>query len=216
MRIFYNGEDNYRLELAFGNDVFVTPLDKQAPLTTGFDYFRSVGYEFELLRVPRQNGVNLVTLGRLRYDSANLCFFAAGISSGSVPSGGSQITAGSVDGVALIGGRVTRLFNSAAEATFDYRTRIVTLRLELSGRDQPFGDFIASPSGPIGQATARLTLPLGSNYFSTATLAGPGNSTGRIGGVVFRGGDALGLVFELSYPNGDQIFGAIGTERIPS
>lgn len=44
-------------------------------------------------------------------------------------------------------------------------------------------------------------------------LTGPGGSSGAVAGSIVEYADGMGLVFELSYPNGDHVYGAAAADR---
>lgn len=223
LSIGYRASDTYDLQLGFDDPITsASPAQKRTPLATAYDYFRDSFQELEIYRNVLPQKFDFVTLGRLsqagtfRFGDATTCFYAAGPSSSPLPATGVASYSGLVDGIALLGGRATRLFGSPAAASVNFSARTGTVRIDLATRELPFGDFLSSTPTPIGSATAQLVLPPGDgqNYFARqAPLTGPDGSTGTISGLAFNGGAALGLVFELHYPNGDRVFGAVAVER---
>ncbi|HYD08034.1 MAG TPA: hypothetical protein VEC60_20025, partial [Reyranella sp.] len=134
----------------------------------------------------------------------------------SLPGSGTTDYAGFADGIALIGGKASRLFGSDAQASLDYAARTGTLRIDLAGRDAPFGEFLDATSTPIGQATFQFRLssnPSFANYVEPVSIDGPGQATGDFTGIAFGGGAAIGVVFALTLPNGDRLFGTAAVER---
>lgn len=211
LSIGYDALDTYTLGLGFDDVVAALPSHKQSPLTAAYDYFRAPGYEFEFYRNATLPIFGSVTLGRMYSDTFGLCFYAAGQISAPEALGLNGY-AGIADGFALLSGRTTRLFGSSANVSIDYPQRSGTVRIDLAGREPPFGEFLGAAATPIGQATAQFVLTPGSNYISDATLTGPSGSTGTITGLVYGGGLAVGLVFDLRFPNGDRAFGAVAAE----
>ena len=216
LSIIYDAVDSYTLGLGFDDVIAVLPSHKQAPLTVAYDYFRAPGYEFELDRNATSLNFSSITLGRFYSEGTGLCFYAAGSNLGPGITLGLNRYAGIADGFALLSGKTSRLFGSPVSVTVDYPQRSGTVRIDLVGREPPFGEFFGATANAIGQATAQFALTPGSNYISDATLTGPGGSTGTITGQVFAGGSAVGLVFDLRFPNGDRAFGTIATEIPPS
>jgi hypothetical protein len=219
LEILYRAADTYEVAFTFDDRVDVDPSHKRAPLTTAYDYFRSLttafnsNYEFEIYRNGTAQRFNFVTLGRISLDTLT-CFYVAGRIPSPLPGSGVSSYDGIADGVGLQGGRTTRLFGSAAAATVDFAQGTATVRIDLASREPAFGEFLAATPAPVGQATAQLTLVGGADTaFRSAPLAGPNGSTGTITGIVFGGGAALGFVFELPLPNGDRYFGVAAVER---
>lgn len=218
--IFYRNTDSYDLGFGFDDVAWLMPSDKHQVLSSAYDYFNASGLlELELYRNALAQRFRFVTLGRTSFMAAGTnvnataCFFAAGLGGLSLPTSGIANYSGLADGIALFGGRATRLFGSSATATVDYSTRSATVRINLASREPPFGEFLNSSPMPIGQATAQIALTPNSDYFAEDTpFTGPDGSSGTITGKAFAGGAALGFVYELRFPNGDRAFGSIAVE----
>ena len=123
---------------------------------------------------------------------------------------GSYTFYGIVDGLIVSNNSVRRLFGSTVTGSIDAGQGAVQIRIELASRDAPFGEFLDAAPTTMGVATARL--PYTGPGFAVATLTGPDGSTGTIRGQFYENLVGLGFVFELRYPNGDRVFGAIATD----
>jgi|GEM_PF-3250655 len=206
--IDYLALDRFRTDInGFGGPT-LEPADKRTPLAgVRYDYFRKAS-ELEIYRTGKD--ILFATMGRLSGDWVPdaICFYAAGPPAKNLPTSNGWWFYGLADGLALRGGKTERLFGSDMRADYDAAKRELSIRIMLRGRDQPFGDFASRPATDITVATARVTLNSGGG--GSATLTGADGSTGTISGRLFGNlGIGLGFVFELNYPNGDRIFGAI-------
>jgi len=222
--IVYRGTDSYDLVFGFDDVGLIRPSDKRASATAAYDNFNlGNGFEFEIYRNIGAQNLERVTLGRqgspiLAGSAATgyTCFYAAGFNAASLPSSGTTDYAGFADGIALIGGRSTRLFASAAVASLDHAARSGTLRIDLAGRDAPFGEFLNAAATPIGRMTIQFRLssnPDFANSVELLSIDGPGQATGEVTGLVFGEGAAIGFVFALTMANGDRLFGSAAVER---
>ena len=222
--IVYRGPDSYDLVFGFDDLGLIRPGDKRMSATAAYDNFNlGNGYEFEIYRNIGARSLQRVTMGRegspITADptaTGYTCFYAAGLNDTSLPTSGTTDYAGFADGIALIDGKATRLFGSAAVVSLDYAARTGTVRIDLASRDTPFGEFLAGPATPIGRTTWQFKLssnPSFANYVEPVSIEGPGQATGDFPGIAFGGGAAIGLVFALTTPNGDRVFGSVAVER---
>lgn len=217
--IVYRDTDSYDLIFGFDDVGLIRPGDKRISQTVAYDNFNlGNSFEFEIYRNVGAQSFQYVTLGRQGsmitadpVDTGYACFYAAGREA-TLPASGTGGFIGFADGVALVGGRASRLFGSAASASIDFAARTGTVRIDLAGRDAPFREFVGATAMPIGQATAQFALNPGASYIDDAPLSGPGGSSGTITGLMLGGGRAIAFAFELRFPNGDRAFGAVAVE----
>ena len=221
--IVYRGSDSYDLIFGFDDVGLIRPGDKRPSATAAYDNFNlGNGFEFEIYRNVGAQSLQRVTIGRegspIGADpkaTGYTCFYAAGLSDTSLPGSGTTNYAGFADGIALIGGKASRLFGSTATASLDYAARTGTLRIDLAGRDAPFGEFLDAAATPSGRTTIQFKLssnPGFANYVEPVSIEGPGPATGDFTGIAFDGGAAIGFVFTLTLPNGDRVFGVAAVE----
>jgi hypothetical protein len=202
--IAYRGQDGFELDInGFGGDRFEA-LDKREAVFHDYWYFVKGSSEFEI----GSASLGAASLGRYS-DGSSLCFFAVG-SDRPVGSGSGFAFFGFADGIAWTGGSARRLNrDSKVRGTIDFGGSQLDLTLELAGRESPFQKLLNPMT--IGTATGRLSIT--STGAISGFLTGPGGSSGTVAGRLFEYGDGMGLVFELSYPNGDRIYGAAAADR---
>lgn len=147
-----------------------------------------------------------VTLGRLS-DGYSLCFFAAG-SDRAFTGASTRDLYVVADGLGVFGGTARRIGASTALAKVDATARTIDLSLDISAHTPPFGLPVATTN--LGRVSSRLSFT--ANGAVNGMLTGPGGSTGTIVGRMYENGSGAGLVFNLTYPNGDQVFGAIAAD----
>lgn len=222
--IVYRGPDSYDLIFGFDDVGLIRSGNKRPSATAAYDNFNlGNSYEFEIYNNVGAQSLQRVTMGRegsaITSDptaTGYSCFYVAGLSNTLLPGSGTTDYAGFADGIALIGGKASRLFGSTATASVDYAGRTGTLRIDLAGRDAPFGEFLDATATPIGRTTFQFKLssnPSFANYVEPVSIDGPGPATGDFTGIAFGGGAAIGLVFALTLPNGDRLFGSAAVER---
>jgi len=204
LSLAYREAGGFQLDInGFGGDAFDT-TDQHAAVFDDYRYFVRGSSEFEI-------GTPLLgdaSLGRYS-DGNSLCFFAVGSERRPLASGGGFDFRGYADGIAWVGGTARRLHpDSRAQGTIDFDRGQIELTLELIGKAPPF-QTLSNPVA-LGTATGRLSItPAGDVH---GVLSGPGGSSGTVAGSLFGYGAGVGLVFELSYPNGDRIYGAIAAD----
>lgn len=186
------------------------------PSETGVhdQFYDTEGLDIEELNIYRNGGsarLEWATFGLLAATSEQ-CFFGIGVSPSSVPTTGAADYSGIADGLVTDGSGTHRLFGSRVTITINYATGAGLVRLDLVGRDDPFGNFQAEASGPattlsgaIGSTTGGFSGELFSldRAFSgrfVMTLLGP---QGRGAGLAFVADDGAGL----------RIYGAAGLDR---
>lgn len=204
LAVAYRGPDGFLLDVnGFGGDNFGAS-DKRDAVYPDYWYFVRGSSEFEIGTASLGDAA----LGRYS-DGSSLCFFAVGSDRRPLVSGSGFDFSGFADGIAWVGGAATRLYrDSRARGTIDFDRGQIELTLELTGRESPFQKLLNPVT--FGTATGRLAItPAGA---LSGILTGPGGSTGTVSGRLFEYGVGLGLVFELSYPNGDRIYGAIAAD----
>ncbi|MFN6933625.1 MAG: hypothetical protein ACK4NZ_00555 [Tsuneonella sp.] len=151
-------------------------------------------------------------------NSTGLCFFAAGLRPQSLPSITVEYV-GIIDGFGIISGQQKRLFDvSVSEPVLimDFATGRGKLEFQLVARNDPFGEYEKRTAEPLGMVTADLHLNPASQNLRLTTLTGSGFD-GKVTGIfvdrdqsILRtGGAGVALVFELTRPNGDLLFGTI-------
>lgn len=211
--ISLTGVDTYAL--GFEQSISFGPADRIAPEAPVYDQFFNDGGEFAIFRNVGPQRFDWATLG-VHAVETQLCFFAVGVplsyppgSGISPPVSGKAPYVGFADGMVTGGAQVQRLFGSGATATFDYAAGTVSVRLELFGRGNAFGDF-TSPI-PLRTKIADVTgSGTGTAQRFTGALQSEGGAlTGSfVGGLL--GPTALGgnLAFILSDGAGVQIIGA--------
>jgi hypothetical protein len=208
--VAYRGVDGFQLDInGFGGDTFGS-LDQREAVFRDTWYFVQGSSEFEI----GSASLGDASLGRYS-DGTSLCFFAVGSVRRPLlfqvsPSQPSQFS-GFADGIAWVGGAARRLYrDSGVSGTIDYDRGQIELTLELTGRASPF-QKLQNPV-TLGIASGRLSIaPTGA---ISGVLTGPEGSTGTVSGGLFEYGLGLGLIFELSYPNGDRIYGAIAADTL--
>lgn len=209
----YRAPDSFASDVnGFGGSQW-TPEDKRTAPNEYFTRYASPA-QGEL-----QLGVhNLIFVTYGLENSSGLCFFAAGLEPQSLPPG-KVVYTGTIDGFAVISGHQQRLFSmqeSAPVLTMDFSTGRGKLEFQLVGRDDPFGDFEKAPGAALGTVSAELQLSPGSKGFGLTALSGSGFD-GRVTGqfvdrdqsILGTGGAGVALVFELTRPNGDILYGSI-------
>jgi hypothetical protein len=143
--------------------------------------------------------------------SGYISFLALGVPTVDLPKTGSANFNGFVDGLWSQDGTTRRLYGSTATLSIDFGTSQLLATLNLSGRDNPFGDFLNSPSVPLGTFSGSGSLKSGMNYFS-GMFEGPTGWAGSFQGG-FNGPSAseYGYVFGLEGSNGATASGvAVG------
>lgn len=206
LAIEYPAADRFTLDInGFGGTAFL-PLDKSAAVSP-HDHFRNGRDEFEIYR---NSGMQLAfaTLGRISSDDG-LCFYAAGRGSSNYLVDGDYGFTGLTDGVVVRPEGAMRLFGAVARGRIYANLRTVTISIPLQARNDAFGAFQNSPAIDLGVAQATITYSSAS--LPVTRLEGPDGATGTITGLSF---DLMGLgfVFELAYPNGDRIMGAVAAD----
>lgn len=216
--IAYQATNSFRVDVnGFGGTAFVPAEVKNEAAGSSWPmvYFRKLPAqqyidEFEINdgNGPLHSLVN-VTLGRLS-DGASLCFFAAGSDRpvGTLPAIRDLYVV--ADGLGLFSGVARRIGASTAGARIDGTARTIDLYFDVTAHAAPFGQ----PSGTMTLGRASARLPLTINGATSGTLTGPGGSSGTIVGRLFENGGGAGFAFDLSYPNGDRIFGSITADSL--
>lgn len=208
LTISYLQENMYQTDVnGFGGSRF-SPQNMLPKPSRAYDYFRISAEEFELYR-NAEHPIIYATFGRWS-DHSGICFFAAGAPATSFLVDGMYEFTGLGDGIVVGSGGTRRLFGSTAIVRMDANRRTVQVTLRLSGREAPFGEFLDSAPANLGEATAQLTYA--GPEFSVSPLSGPDGATGTITGEIYGNLVSVGLVFELVYPNGDRIIGAIAAD----
>jgi len=185
------------------------PANKLAGETPAFDQFLLDAEGQDELAIYRNSATarfDWVALG-YHVDHANFCPFALGLPVVEIPALGTVTYRGIADGIALVNGEVRRLFGSPASLVIDYATGSGTIRLELSGRSDPFGTFPQSSSQSITVVTGAFS---GKSGAFTGTVQGDkdgltGSVAGQLLGYQAKG---AGVGFVLSDANGARIVGA--------
>lgn len=212
----YQAPDTFSADVnGFGGSQW-TPGDKRTAPNQYFTRYASPAQGELQLGV---HNLTFVTFGL--ENSSGLCFFAAGVEPQTLPPGqvGRVVYTGVIDGLAVISGHQQRLFSwleSSPVLTMDFSTGRGTLQFHLVGRDDPFGDFEKAPGAALGTVSAELQLSPGSKGFGLTALSGSGFD-GRVTGqfvdrdqsILGTGGAGVALVFELTRPNGDILYGSI-------
>jgi hypothetical protein len=183
------------------------PADKIVSETGVYDQFVTDG-ELNIYRNQGPVRPDWATLGLVsnRADGS-LCTFALGLPVSDRPASGARTYNGMADGIALVGGEVRRLFGSPAALTVDYASGTGTLRLDLSGRTDAFGNFVASQATPTATVTGNLSSSGGG--FTGNLQSASGGFSGSVWGNLFgpqaRG---AGVAFALSDGAGNRIIGS--------
>lgn len=204
LAIGYRGTDGFELDVnGFGGDTF-GPADEREAVSRGYRYFVQGSSEFEI-GIP---ALGDSALGRYS-DGSSLCFFAVGSDRRPLVSGSGFDFGGFADGVAQVGDSARRLDRtSRARGTVDFDRGQIELTLTLSATEW-LPSKSTSPMA-IGTVTGRLNITPG------GAVQGVLNSTdgwnGSVAGQLFEYGMGVGLVFELSHPNGDRIYGAMAAD----
>jgi hypothetical protein len=130
-----------------------------------------------------------------------------------MPTSGTASYNGFVDGLWSDGLTSRRLFGSTATMAVDFSTGNLSTTLALTGRDNPFGDFLISPATYLGTFSGSGTIASNWNSFSGAFTPQDG-WTGSFAGS-FYGPQAgeYGYVFGLSNSNGGAASGSVVGER---
>ena len=212
LQIHYAAVDTFALDVnGFGGSSFA-PIDRRGSISEKFGHLRKGNEELEI--DTGQSGLSLVTFGRFSWKE-ELCFFAAGARTANFLVDGDYPFAGVADGVfvSASSGRTYRVYGSIVEGTIFANAREVAVTIRFTGRDWPFDDFPDSEPVDLGVATARI--PYAVSSFDFAKFAGPGGSTGTITGQFHDRLASLSFVYELTYPNGDRMFGAAAAELAP-
>ena len=186
------------------------PADKIAAETALFDqYFQSAGFDNVELDIYRNNGPLAFASVALGFyaEPTVFCPFAIGLPVTGLPTSGTATYGGIADGIAIVGGEPRRLFGSPATLTFDYAGNTGTVRLELSGRGDAFGNFTATPASSVTLVTSTVTGVSG--QFSGTAQGSPGGYSGTVMGY-FLGPQAngVGMAFRLEGANGARIIGS--------
>jgi hypothetical protein len=217
--ILYRTTNSFQIDInGFGGPSFL-PSDRKGEAAGSHwpvAYFRKspVQQSADELEIHDGNGpfgglVN-ASLGRLS-DGSSLCFFAVGSDRGPIGTQGTKDYSILVaDGLAILGGVARRIGLATASARVDRETRTIDLSLDMYASTPPFG----TPANNInlGPATARLNITASDRM--SGALAGPGGSMGTIAGRFFEFGNGAGFVFDLTYPNGDRIFGSVAVDEV--
>lgn len=214
LSLTYRAVDSFSLDVnGFGGPEF-DAADKQT--WTGGPYDRFLDANNGELFLSRIESPLFAVLGV--DNSSGACFFAIGQRPDSLPTQYTEYFT-LTDGLARVGTRTTRLYGTDSEMTFDPKTGTAKIKLVLSGRDLPFGDYYNQTSAAIAEVTASLALQPG-GYFSTATLAGgqySGSITGRFVGVGTTnvsglGGSGAVFTYILRNNTGDILFGVAAAQ----
>lgn len=206
--IDYRAADSFGLDFnGFGGPSF-GPSDSRGSVTGVYDYFRASSEELEI--DSGKSGLQFASFGRVS-DENGICFFAVGRPTYDYLIDGDYEFRGVSDGlfVSANGGGTRRLYGSFVNGTIRANAGVIDVTIQFTGRDDAFGDFQARAPIDLGVATA--SIPYTRASFSVAPISGPDGATGTITGQFYETID-LGFVFEMTYPNGDRVFGAIGTE----
>lgn len=150
-----------------------------------------------------------VTLGRLS-DGESLCFFAVGSDRGPIAITGTKVYSIVADGIALLSRGARRIGTSTAAARADWATGVITLDFAINTTSPPFGT-IANFNG-LGMATARLSFTRDGSI--SGAVSAPGGFTGTITGRFFEFGMGAGLVFDLTSPSGDRMYGSLALDTL--
>lgn len=195
----------------FGGSTF-HPVD-------GGPLFTQQGTTDEILQVSKQGvGIDLTYTRFGNYtwlsgSSGYISFLALGVPTvvSDLPTSGTATYNGFVDGLWSDGTTTRRLYGSTATLSADFATGKVQTTLNLTGRDDPFGDFLNSATVALGTFSGTGTLASGTYYFS-GPLSGSGGWTGAFNGG-FNGPRAseYGYTFDLHNGSGAAAAGvAIG------
>lgn len=215
--ISYLATNNFYIDVnGFGGSSFLPSelKSESAGSTWPMLYFRKLPDRqyVEELEIHDGNGPGkgLVdsTLGRYS-DGQSLCFFAVGSDRGPIAGQGRNTLGIVADGIIVDGTGARRIAVSTASADVNWSARTIDIYFDMHATVAPFGQITNSTA--LGRATARLSVsPIG---VISGALDGPGGSSGRIMGSFFEFGNGAGLVFELTYPNGDRAFGALALDK---
>jgi hypothetical protein len=220
LAITYLGPDSYGFDWnRFGGTV-VEAADKVSEPTGLFDHWRTPLADNHAAEVQlAKRGAGGVTLTYLSYGAlfettssdgdALLTFFYGGQGTiqAEMPTTGTATYSGIVDGLWVDGSTTRRLFGSEARLVADFATGTVTSTLELVGRGDPFGDFMAAPATTLGTFTGTGFIDgvtFGGRYADTA-----GYSGGFDGNFFGPAADEYGLVFSLTGGPGQGVIGVV-------
>jgi hypothetical protein len=202
----------------FGGAIFV-PADKRASNspTQTHDVFVHVypgpsPSELQLWTPASSKGLAFATVGLLAedYDGGSLCFFAAGKEISDLPTSNGFDYFGYADGLTQLGGSNQRMQGSEFSMALDFGTKTGTVKLDLVGREDPFGDLSEGSSTSLGTLTGMVTL---SGNTLTGTLSGANGVSGTVRGQFFNQlAQGVGIVFELKDPAGATAIGAAAAD----
>lgn len=181
--------------------------DKVASESGVYDQFVTDG-ELDIYRNQGPFRFDWATLGLVsNKGDSNLCALALGLAVFDAPVSGSRSYGGIADGIAFVGGEARRMFGSPATLTYNYAAGTGTVRLELSGRGDAFGNFAAGPGTPIVIVTGNISSANGrfSGILQSASTGLVGTLRGSLFGPQAKG---AGVAFELSDGAGTRIIGS--------
>ena len=207
----YRAVDSYSLIVEGLGSTAFSPADKVSSPKSPYDQFLR-GSEFFILK-----NTTFATLGL--DNSFILCFFAVGLKPPSLPQTGTGDYVARADGIAAVGGQNLRLFGTEGRLNVNYATGAASLELTITGRGNPFEDFLSQPATNITVMNATLQLQDGA--FAKAAVSGTGGYTGTIiGRLVSNGENTSGsggagavFTFELRNAQGNVVTGAVIAER---
>lgn len=189
-------------------------------LADGGELFDQRGYDNEILQVSKPGvGLDLTYTRFGNYSwgtsgSGYISFLALGVPTldSDVPRTGTASYNGFVDGLWDDGDTTRRLFGSTATMSVDFGAGTLLTTLTLTGRDNPFGDFLNSPSTFLGTFFGSGTIA-SRNYFSGGFNQQAGWSGGFAG--AFNGPQAseYGYVFGLTNSSGAVASGSAVGQR---
>jgi hypothetical protein len=223
LSITYLGPDSYGFDWNGFGGTAVTAADKVSEPTGLFDLWRMPLDDNHAAEVAfARRGAGGVTLTYLSYgalfethSSAGdgfLTFFygGQGTTVAQMPTTGTATYSGIADGLWVDGSTTRRLFGSEARLVADFASGKVTSTLELAGRGDPFGDFMAAPVTTLGTFTG--TGSIASTGFNGTYAPNLGYSGSFAGNFFGPSAQEYGLVFSLTGGPGQGVIGvAVGS-----
>lgn len=218
----YTAPDTYDVEFGGWGGPGFGPSDKIGS-TAEFDRFRlrtPNGYSGDLALA--RNGaaitLNYSTFGNVAYNiisntEQEITYFTAGSLTppSQIPKSGTASYLGVADGLWLDGSAARRLYGSIARMTADFSAGTITTSLDLKGRDNAFGDFMASPVVALGlfESTTRI-----GEYGFSGSYSPVGGYSGSYYGALFGSqAQEAGWGFSLTGPNGQNVTGAAAVKQ---
>jgi hypothetical protein len=230
MTVHHNGPDDFDIECCgFGGPRFA-PADLVSVPGNGSREWKvpavnQYADNFELIDGGELPGITYTGCGNTTSFSelgtaqpvALIDFFAVGQGTrqSEMPRSGTAEYSGVADGLWVDGITTRRLWGSKSFVSVDFAAGLVTARLDLVSRGDPFGDYRSAPATALGSFSGSGTITLGpmSSRFE-GRFVPAGGYTGSFAGNFFGPrAEEIGLAFQLQGGPGQLISGAAAAAK---